>query len=144
MVASVIFLLILVVTHVYTQNIYEKIDRQESMIYYESLISTTDVLLLYPGYPEKWSQGNVEVLGIAERPNYINSTKMGSMMNMTEDRIKELMGIEGNNFYFTVENDTGLVFEKGTTAWNNTDTVYIINRNALMDGASVKIRFLVW
>lgn len=144
MVASVIFLLILTILQVYTHNVYEKIESQENMLYYENLISTTDTFLLYHGYPQYWDNDNVEVLGLVERPNYLNQTKVEQMMNLTEEQIKTLLNLGGRSFYFTVENGTDVMFEKGDTDWEDTETVYIINRNALMEGIQVKIRFLVW
>lgn len=143
-VASVIFILILIMLEVHTQNIYDKIEKQENMFYYENLISTTDTLLLYQGYPKYWNESNVEVLGIAERPNYLNRTKVEQMMGLSENQIKTLLNLEDRNFYFTLENSTEIMFEKGDVDWADAETVYIINRNAVMDENAVKIRFLVW
>ena len=143
-VASVIFILILVILNVHTQGVYEKIEKQENMLYYESLVSTTDLLLLYHGYPKYWNETNVEILGLAERPNHLNRTKVEQMMNMSEERIKSLLNLGGKSFRLTIENSTGVMFEKGDTDWSDAETIYIINRNAIMDGIPVKIKFLVW
>ncbi len=143
-VASIMFLLILTILQVYTQNMYEKIDRQEKLLYYESLISTTDTLLLYHGYPEYWNENNVEVLGIAEKPNYLNRTKIECMMSMTDDKIRKTINIEGMSFNITIENDTDIMYTKGSSDWEDAEDIFIINRNGIMDGKSVKIKFIVW
>ncbi len=143
-VASVMFILILVILHVHTQDMYEKIEKQENMIYYENLVSTTDLLLLYHGYPPYWNETNVEVLGLADRPNYLNRTRVEQMMGMSESKIKSLLNLGGKSFRFIIENSTDVMFEKGDTGWESAETVYIINRNAIMDEAPVKIKFWVW
>ncbi len=143
-VASIMFLLILTILQVYTQNMYEKIDKQENLLYYDSLISTTDILLLYQGYPEYWNENNVEVLGVAKKPNYLNRTKVEHMMNMTNDKIRKIINIEGRSFNMTIENSTDIMYTKGSSDWGNAENIFVINRNGIMDERSVKIRFIVW
>ena len=143
-VATIMFILIMVILHIHIQSMYEKIENQERMIYYENLVSTTDLLLLYHGYPEHWNHTNVEVIGLAERLNYLNRTKVEEMKLLTNERIKDLLNLGGKSFYFSIKNSTDTVLEKGTTDWSAAENIYIINRNAMMDGASVEIRFLVW
>lgn len=143
-VASIIFLLILTMLQVYTQNMYEKIDKQQNLLYYDNLVSTTDLLLLYGGYPQNWDQVNVEVLGIAEKPNYVNRTKVEHMMGMGDDQIKKIMNIEGKSFNITFSNETGIIYTKGSSDWGSADNIFIINRNALMNGDVLKISFIVW
>lgn len=143
-VASIIFLLILTILQVYTQNMYEKIDKQQNLFYYESLVSTTDVLLLYRGYPANWNQSNVEVMGLAEKPNYINRTKVEEMMAMSESRIRKVMNIEGMSFNMTFSNQTDMLYTSGESDWSSAENIFIINRNAVMDGKPVKLTFIVW
>ncbi len=143
-VATVTFLVIMVMLYTHTENMYERLNTQEELIYYENLISVTDLLLLYPGYPEYWNATNVEVLGLAERPNYLNKTKVEMLNSMSDAKIKQLLGIEGMNFYFSIENSTDKIVEKGTMDWSGAENLYIVNRNAVMNGASVKLKLLVW
>lgn len=143
-VASVIFLLILSILQVYTQNVYDKIERHDNLLYYENLISTTDILMLYRGYPDNWNETNVEVMGLAGRPNCINRSKLESMMSMTDQKIKELMNIEGRSFNITVSNETGMAYTKGSMDWSDAENIFIINRNGLMEGEPVSFKFIVW
>ena len=143
-VASIMFLLILTILQVYTQNMYEKIERQENLLYYDSLISTTDILLLYQGYPEYWNENNVEVLGVAEKPNYLNRTKVEHMMNMTNDKIRKIINIEGRSFNVTIKNSTDIMYTTGDSDWEDSENIFVINRNGIMDDIPVKIILLVW
>jgi len=143
-VATVTFLAIMVMLYTHTENVYERLNTQEELIYYENLVSVTDLLLLYHGYPKYWNTSNVEVLGLAERPNYLNKTKVEMLSSMSDAKIKQLLGIEGMNFYFSIENSTDKIVEKGSTDWSGAENLYIVNRNAVMNGTSVKLKLLVW
>ena len=144
-IASVIFLLILIMLNTYTNSMYEKIEKQENMIYYETLLSTTDIMMLYGGYPENWNSTNVEVIGLAGRPNYINRTKLETMVNgISNNRIKELLGIEDRSFNITVRNGTSTLYTKGGSDWSNSKNIYVVKRRALMDEQEIEISLLVW
>src|SRR4030042_425618 len=143
-VASIIFLLVLTILQVYTQNMYEKIDNQQKPLYYESLVSTTDILLLYGGYPENWDQGNVEGLGLAEKPNYVNRTKVEQMMAKNENQIRSIINVEGMSFNITFSNETGVLYTKGSADWSSAENIFIVNRNAIMDEEPVKKSFIIW
>ena len=143
-VATVTFLVIMVMLYTHTENMYERLNTQEELIYYENLVSVTDLLLLYHGYPKYWNTSNVEVLGLAERPNYLNKTKVEMLNSMSDAKIKQLLGIEGMDFYFSIENSTDKIVEKGTMDWSGAENLYIVSRNAVMNGASVKLKLLVW
>jgi hypothetical protein len=93
--------------------------------------------MLYRGYPAGWNQTNVEVLGLAERPNYLNRTKMEYMMGISDNLIKELMDIEGSSFNITVSNKTDVIYTKGVSDWGNAESIFIVNRNGIMEGVPV-------
>ena len=144
-IASVIFLMIIIMLNTYTSNTYEKIEGQENMIYYENLLSTTDTMLLYQGYPENWDSSNVEVIGLAGRPNHINKTKMERMINdLTNEEIKKLLHIEDKSFNITIQNKTDTLYTKGESDWRDADEVYVVNRRALMNENDIRLRFLIW
>ncbi|MCD6477474.1 MAG: hypothetical protein J7K87_00535 [Candidatus Aenigmarchaeota archaeon] len=143
--ATIIFLFILVTLQVNNYMIREKIAEQQDMLYYDSLLSKTDILVLYSGYPKYWDASNVEVLGFAERPNILNETKIKEFVSMDENDIKKLLDIEGKSFYFFVKNSEGkIMYEKGSPSWENSDEVFVVKRDAVMNGKGVEMRFIVW
>ena len=102
-VASVMFILILVILHVHTQDVYEKIEKQENMIYYENLVSTTDLLLLYHGYPPYWNETNIEVLGLAD--------SFGLAFFKAEEAAQQVLPAEGTVLITVSEKDRPAVLE---------------------------------
>ncbi len=146
-VSSIVFILILSMLHIHVQSIYERIEKQNDLIFYESLVSTTDLLMLYHGYPRNWNSNNVEVLGLAERPNKLNETKVIRFMNdISNENVSKLLNIEGMSFYFLIKNKTSVIMEKNNTGWEkireDSDNIYIINRNAVMNEKQIEIDFL--
>jgi len=143
--ATVIFLFILITLQVNNYAIREKISNEEDMLYYDSLISKTDILVLYPGYPKYWNGSNVEIIGFAEKPNVLNKTKIEAFVSMSDSNIKKLLNIEDKSFYFIIrDSNDNILYEKGSTSWQNSEKIFVVKRNVIIDEKGAEMRFIVY
>ncbi|RLJ02995.1 MAG: hypothetical protein DRP11_02040 [Candidatus Aenigmatarchaeota archaeon] len=149
--AVIIFMLILTTIQATQMKMFEKIDNDREKIYYESLLSRTDTLILYEGYPEFWSPSDVEVLGFAQEPSILNVTKIKYFVSMDYDKLKELLGVRGREFYveFTdsegnVISDGGIVFKKGRDDWEGAEEITVVRRGVILNGREAVMKVVTW
>jgi len=143
--ATVIFLFILVTLQVNNYVIREKISNEEDMLYYDSLTSKSDILVLYPGYPKCWNKTNVEIIGLADKPNTLNKTKIENFASMSDSKIKKMLNIEDKSFYFVIrDSDDNVLYDKGSTSWGNSEKIFVVKRDVIIDNKGAEMRFIVW
>lgn len=143
--ATVIFLFILITLQVNNYAIREKISNEEDMLYYDSLTSKSDILILYSGYPKYWNRTNVEILGLADKPNVLNKTKIETFVSMDNGDIKKLLNIEDKSFYFVIrDSDDNILYEKGSTSWGNSEKIFVVKRYVIIGNKGAEMRFIVW
>ena len=143
--ATVIFLFILITLQVNNYAIREKISNEEDMLYYDSLTSKSDILILYSGYPKYWNETNVEILGLADKPNVLNKTKIETFVSMDNGDIKKLLNIEDKSFYFVIrDSDDNILYEKGSTSWGNSEKIFVVKRDIIIGNKGAEMRFIVW
>lgn len=113
-------------------------------------LSISDKLIRTPGFPRDWNDTTVEVLGLAEEENILNSTKIEIFLGMENETIRSLLGIQNYNFYFEILylNNTlveidGKTLVKGVPP-KNTECVIPVERYVILQNLPVKMRFTLW
>lgn len=154
LVAVILFIFVITAIQVQHSSVVRKINNQEELLFRESLISRTDTLVMFQGYPEDWNISSIEVLGLSTgEPNRVNETKLQYFVQMDTSEAKRLLGLRGNSFYFSVENSTGQVisgggmkYEKGNQGWGGADNIYTVKRNVFLgqQGKIAIMRLVVW
>lgn len=147
LISVIVIILVITVLQVHQRNIRNEIDHQREVIYRDTLISKTDVLLNFEGIPNNWNVDNVEVPGLSTgQPNTINETKVESFFELEDNEIREMLGLRGNNFYLSIEDEDGEEYSAGSKEWSDADSVYNIDRRATLDSSEKKayLKLVVW
>ncbi|MFB6075847.1 MAG: hypothetical protein ABEK17_01765 [Candidatus Aenigmatarchaeota archaeon] len=134
----------IVAVHTHQSGMYKKIERQEEMLFYEELMSLTDILILGEGYPTNWNGSSVQVIGLASTPNNLNRTKVERFLNLDYEDAKSKLGLGNKEFYLEIQNKTGIIGKLGTKDYNNSRNINTVNREGLMKGKKIKLSIIVW
>jgi hypothetical protein len=65
-------------------------------------MSVSDSLIRQPGIPQDWDSGTVTTLGLASQENILNETKLGELLSMENNTIKNLLGIGNYELWLEV------------------------------------------
>lgn len=114
------------------------------MLFYEELLSTTDILMLSKGYPKNWNSSNVQVIGLASTANNLNRTKVGQFLKLNYEKVKKKISIENREFFFKLENKTNTIGTLGNETYNNSENINTITREGLMENEKIKMTLTVW
>jgi len=98
------------------------------------------------GFPEKWetlNENDVLKLGLIERRNKISEDKLVAFSNMSYDRTKELLGLKGFDYYFTL--DQGAIhIEAGLEPISQTKYLFKTTRIVEYKGSEAEIEFQLY
>ena len=103
-------------------------------------LTTSDSLIRTKGIPENWNSGNVNVIGLAEEENILNSTKVSYFLSMgnTEYNLTKNMLTGKYDFFFSITDLNGTQY--GTIGSKPADrTVVPVERYCMYDERVVKI-----
>ncbi|MEM7825355.1 MAG: hypothetical protein QW412_00665 [Candidatus Aenigmatarchaeota archaeon] len=80
----------------------------------KKLQRVSDLLIRSKGIPEDWNGLNVKALGLVNYTEYIVSfDKILNFFELSEEKIKSMLGLRSYNIYFKVTNLTGQDFPEG-------------------------------
>jgi len=110
----------------------------------------SDSLIRSPGVPESWNISTVEIIGLAKEENVLNETKVAFLLNLTNEQIKTLLGIEAYNFYIELRNSNNETLEvdgkpiiKGDYP-SNAHFVIPVERVVLFGNTISKLLLILW
>ncbi len=151
-VISVVIFIIVVITLLFTleytstqANEHVNINRME-----RTALLISDSLIRSPGVPESWNISTVEIIGLAKEENVLNETKVAFLLNLTNEQIKTLLGIEAYNFYIELRNSNNETLEvdgkpiiKGDYP-SNAHFVIPVERVVLFGNTISKLLLILW
>ncbi len=121
MVGLLILLTSLFIYYQYQGNLSDEseADWQEMIIDSKAITSS----LISTGYPENWTNGTVEVIGLTDGNYRLNTAKAALFRNMSHKRARGLLKTRFN-FYFFVEGENGTKFYDA--GLNATDSKFLV------------------
>jgi hypothetical protein len=114
-IASVTVFILMFSVVVFSWN-YVSTQNTERSLFSEMQVSgleISDILVRVPGNPEDWNDSNVLSIGLADRENVLNMTKVYNFVSMDYNTTRILLGLPYREFYFAVEYLNGSVIEYG-------------------------------
>jgi hypothetical protein len=147
LIGIIVFLFIVTALQVHHSNILNRINHHERMLYHETLLSRTDTLVLSEGIPPDWNETNVEVLGFSTgRPNRISETKVKTFINLSNRTAASLLGLDGRDFYISVENSSDVMYSYGGKGWEDAENVYTVKRKVFLENSkqTAFLKMVVW
>jgi len=153
MIAGIIFLLILTLSLVYSNDVANKISILEQDNLREQAVQNAANALVYsPGKPANWQNfsdlSGIFAIGIADSRNVIDPTKINQLVILSQtdyDQIKDLLGLSKYGLKVSIIDllNNQVFFEFGVEPGSN-QSVSAVNRFALLDGQDVIVRVKVF
>ena len=85
-----------------------------------------DSMLKTNGYPTNWNNGNVVLIGLAERPNIIDSEKVEQLLLVDYESAKEALALNKYDFNFSIDSiDDSLDFSYGVSVPEDKEIIVI-------------------
>jgi hypothetical protein len=102
----------------------------------------SDLIIRIPGVPANWNSSNVEVIGLADEPQVLNSSKLAEFAKLSYADVTSIWGIPYNfHFNLTYPNGT-LIQEKGLVPAG--DYASVSKRIALLNQSEVFVYVTLW
>ncbi len=136
-----------------TSSKYARIDSGNFM--QQKAFSITDALIKTEGYPKDWTNGTVEMLGIAENmPNVLNKSKLLEMKNISHAKLKNIWGLSDYNVHLNFTNSSGntvvlggIMLEYGLMPQNKKDLIPMKRIVLINDSGNLTrsvLTFIIW
>ncbi|NOQ56347.1 MAG: hypothetical protein GQ477_06105 [Nanohaloarchaea archaeon] len=104
-VSAIIFMFILNISYITWNSAQDVTAEFESDNMQKKIFYITDMLTRTPGYPYGWNSTDVELIGLSDSSNMINSSKLDELQNMSYYNMTFLWGITDYEFNLTVSGD---------------------------------------
>lgn len=132
-----------------TQN---SMDQVNFNILQNDVMMISDSLIRVSGLPEDWNDTNVQVIGLADEENVLNSTKVLRFIGLDYGFTKSILGIGNYDFYFDIRYPNNTIMEiSGTTltkgihpVGQDSRIVVPVERYVILDGNVGKMEFFLW
>jgi hypothetical protein len=151
-VISVVIFMIVVIALIFSLN-YTSVQTTEHISINQmgkTALFISDSIIRSKGIPEDWNTSNVKIVGLAEKENVLNETKVRYFLNLSEQKIKETLGIESYNFYVELKDIAGQTVQingdpaiKGSYP-SNANFVVPVERTVLFNEKISKFIFILW
>lgn len=132
-----------------TQN---SMDQVNFNILQNDVMMISDSLIRVSGLPEDWNDTNVQVIGLADEENVLNSTKVLRFIGLDYGFTKSILGIGNYDFYFDIRYPNNTIMEiSGTTltkgihpVGQDSRIVVPVERYVILNGNVGKMEFFLW
>lgn len=147
-VSAIIFIFILNVSYLAWNGAQDTSSDFETDHMQKKVFYITDMLTRTPGYPYGWNSTNVELIGLSDSSNKINSSKLDELQNISYDNMTFLWGITDYEFNLTISGETTYA-TFGKTIDNGARYITPIERVILIDYGNGTIdkgylRYTLW
>jgi len=127
LIAIIIFLLMFaILRQIPISNLTNAIDDvsyNEMRIYSQQAM---DSMLKTNGYPIDWDASNVEIIGLSERPNIIDSEKVSQLLLLDYDIAQDLLALGKYDFNLMIDSvDNSKDFSYGVSIPNDKEVIVI-------------------
>jgi len=116
----------------------------------DAALEVTDALIRTGGLPADWNIGNVEVIGLAERENVINKSKIFNFISLNYNTSKTLLGIANYDYYFEIIHLNNSVIRidgtnlTGGENYTSAKTLIPVERYILFETQPAKLKFILF
>ena len=150
---TIFFLILVVLFFVWEYTAYQNADQMIFNDMENRALNTVDTIIRVKGFPEYWSESDVEIIGLASEENVLNESKIVMLVNMDYDEARRILGISGYNFFFQLlylngtqsySNGTALMTGIDPTGLSNSTAVVPIERYILFDHRVARLSFILW
>ncbi|MBR9707560.1 MAG: hypothetical protein GOV15_03940 [Candidatus Diapherotrites archaeon] len=138
-----IFTVFITTWFINVDNAYEERTLQRlKQVSYE----TTDLLVSNRGQPVNWhlsTATDANVIGLASNPKYrvLDPDKVAALVSADYNSMKDTLGLEGYDYYFSIQNSNGVVVQSLGT--NNNDVRYSITARRVVSFNGLKHSLLL-
>ena len=121
----------------------------ELMDMHDLALETTETLIRTKGIPQNWNGGNVKLIGLSERDNVLDKTKVLTLLGMEYSSTKVPLGVGPYEYNLTLEHLNGSTMLisgiKATIGTNCLDSENILSvvRFIVVDNKMGKMRFYI-
>jgi hypothetical protein len=106
---------------------YVSTTHDDSEVNVETLMKTAKDIsssLVSQGYPEDWSTGNVQRIGLTNDDNRINETKLGNFRNLDYDETKSLLATQFDYYvFFRYRNGSSMIINGSAEGIGKQDVI---------------------
>ncbi|MFA6065509.1 MAG: hypothetical protein WCW44_00860 [archaeon] len=102
-----------------------------------------DSLLNTPGYPLSWNAQNVELIGLADKQNVINSIKLAQFKSMNYETAKSKLGLGLYEFSFDLNSINSEYNEHIGSNLDSNSNVFSITRKVTYKGVEANVVFKI-
>ena len=104
-------------------NAIDDVSYNEMRIYSQQAM---DSMLKTNGYPIDWDASNVEIIGLSERPNIIDSEKVSQLLLLDYDIAQDLLALGKYDFNLMIDSvDNSKDFSYGVSIPNDKEVIVI-------------------
>ena len=120
---------------------------------YIKTIQISDILLKTAGIPSDWetNSNNTKNIGLIDSDRIFSTSKIREFVNLSINTTKEKLNIEGYNFYFSLKDSNGALYnltnsfsETGIKPSLNAKWIIIIKRIGIYGGQKAYAEFILW
>jgi len=102
-----------------------------------------DSLLKTPGYPTNWTSQNVQLIGLADKENVLNSIKVNSFKSLDYETAKSKLGLTLYDFSFDLNSINPAYNEHIGSNLDSNSNVFSIIRKVTYKGGEANVIFKV-
>ena len=150
---SVVIFVTMIILFFFTFNLLSADASQQEEInrMQDTALEVTEALVRTTGSPPGWTNATVQLIGLAERENVLNDTRVLRFVNQSLDYniSKILLGIGGYEYYVRIEHPNGsTVFLKGLNLtkglnYTSAEDIVPVERYVLLNGLK-RLVFILW
>lgn len=149
----IIFMLMVgIVVFAWNYSIQNSSEQVNLNVLENDVLMISDTLIRVPGMPADWNDSSVKVIGLADKENVLNATKVVQFVDMDYSMTKSLLGIPNREFYFEIRYPNNTVMEIGgksltkgiNPGGSSVKAVVPVERYVILNGKIAKVEFLLW
>ncbi len=141
MVGVLIFITIIIIYYQYSSNLVDESEAEWQEMIIDSKAITSS--LVSAGYPENWTAGTVEVLGLTGGDYRIDATKLLEFKNMSYSQAKDLFKTRFDFYFYLKDANDTIVQDAGVNATNHTFLVHTV-RFVIYNSSINKMGLYLW
>lgn len=113
-------------------------------------LEVTDTLIRTEGFPHGWDVNTVQVIGLAEKENVLNTSKVQFFLALNYNTTKKLLGIANYDFLLTINHLNNSIIRIGGSGISYGSpssanaTVVPVERYVIYAGIPAKLRFVLY
>ena len=149
---SVTIFLTVIVAFLFTFNLLSADASRQSELFsmQDAALEITEALVRSPGLPQGWTNTTVQAIGLAEKENVLNESKVLFFLSLDYNQSKVLLSLTASQYLFQLEHPNSSLWtlqgQNITKGLNYTGALDVVSveRYALLQGKPARLRFLLW